>query len=494
MELPPRADREAIGPHEVVAGRYRLDRPLGSSGMAEVFGATDLQLRRDVAVKRLPSSAMRDATARARFAREARALARVNDPHVVTVFDIVVDDGRPFLVMEFVDGTTLSELIRRDGRIDPTRVVSIAEDICSGLAAVHACGIVHRDMKPSNVFLTASGAVKIGDFGIASVASDVTVTRAGEVFGSAPYVSPEQVTGDPVDARADLYALGCVMFEMATGRPPFVGDEPAALAYQHAHTTPERADVLVPQVPAALASTIDRLLAKDPADRPDSADEVRRSLETLSLSTPADVGDVATEPLAPLAATDVLPVASPPPSATRPPRRPPRPSSVLWIVGVLVGVLLLFVLNAIFGGTDPATDARSPAKHRSPSVRSATPTPSPRSPSPPPVTGVEDATAALVGLVDELGSSGAVEEHLARDLEHGTDQVVRALEQGDGEKVMDELGGLQDKVDEGLDEGEISAGDAQRLSDAIQGVASAVAVGEDQGGGEGGGGNGGDEG
>ena len=285
MELPPRADREAIGPHEVVAGRYRLDRPLGSSGMAEVFGATDLQLRREVAVKRLPSSAMRDATARARFAREARALARVNDPHVVTVFDIVVDDGRPFLVMEFVDGMTLSELIHRDGRIDPARVVSIAEDICSGLAAVHACGIVHRDMKPSNVFLTTSGAVKIGDFGIASVASDVTVTRAGEVFGSAPYVSPEQVTGDPVDARADLYALGCVMFEMATGRPPFVGDEPAALAYQHAHTTPERADGVVPQVPAALASTIDRLLAKDPSDRPDSADELRRSLETL-LSRP----------------------------------------------------------------------------------------------------------------------------------------------------------------------------------------------------------------
>ena len=293
--------------------------------MAEVFGATDLQLRRDVAVKRLPSSAMRDATARARFAREARALARVNDPHVVTVFDIVVDDGRPFLVMEFVDGMTLSELIHRDGRIDPARVVSIAEDICSGLAAVHACGIVHRDMKPSNVFLTTSGAVKIGDFGIASVASDVTVTRAGEVFGSAPYVSPEQVTGDPVDARADLYSLGCVMFEMATGRPPFVGDEPAALAYQHAHTTPERADAVVPQVPAALASTIDRLLAKDPADRPDSADELRRSLETMSLSTASDVGDVATEPLAPVAghrrpagriASPVGDPAAPPASAT----------------------------------------------------------------------------------------------------------------------------------------------------------------------------------
>src|SRR4029078_2517648 len=123
--------------HAGGAGRYRLDRPLGSSGMAEVFGATDLQLRRDVAVKRLPSSAMRDATARARFAREARALARVNDPHVVTVFDIVVDDGRPVLVMEFVDGMTLSELIRRDGRIDPARVVPIAEGLSPGSAPAH---------------------------------------------------------------------------------------------------------------------------------------------------------------------------------------------------------------------------------------------------------------------------------------------------------------------------------------------------------------------
>ena len=479
MEPPPRADREAIGPNEVVAGRYRLERSLGASGMAEVFVATDLQLRRDVAVKRLPSSAMQDATAQARFAREARALARVNDPHVVTVFDIVVDDGRPFLVMELVDGMTLSELIHREGRIDPARLVSIAEDICSGLAAVHACGIVHRDMKPSNVFLTASGAVKIGDFGIASVASDVTVTRAGEVFGSAPYVSPEQVTGDPVDARADLYSLGCVMFEMATGRPPFVGDEPAALAYQHAHTTPERADAVVPQVPTALASTIDLLLAKNPADRPGSADGLRRSLETMP-STAADVGDVATQPFAPLPATEILPVVSPSAPAPIPPRRPPRRSSPIpWIAALVAGIVILLVLNAIFGGTDPAVGAKTPAEPRSPSpstAASTSPTASPASPSSslPPDTGIEDAAAALIGLIDELGSSGAVDGHLAKDLEHGTDEVVRALDGGDGDKVLDALGGLQDKVDKGLDKGEISSEDAQRLGDAIQALATEI--------------------
>ena len=302
MDPPARVDPDGVGTHEVVAGRYRLDRSLGTSRMAEVFVATDLQLRRSVAVKRLPSSAMEDATAKARFAREARALARVNNPNVVTVFDIVVDDGRPFLIMELVDGVTLRHLIDAEGRLDPARVVSIAAEICSGLAAVHACEIVHRDMKPSNVFLTTSGAVKIGDFGIASVASDVTLTRAGEVFGSAPYVSPEQVTGDPVDARADLYALGCVMFEMATGRPPFVGDDPAALAYQQVHAAPERADALVPHVPAALASTIDRLMAKDPADRPASADALRRSLETMPLSA---ASGVARRPHATVGATGV---------------------------------------------------------------------------------------------------------------------------------------------------------------------------------------------
>lgn len=482
MDPPARVDPDGVDTHEVVASRYRLDRSLGTSGMAEVFVATDLQLRRSVAVKRLPSSAMQDATAKARFAREARALARVNDPNVVTVFDIVVDDGRPFLIMELVDGMTLRHLVDAEGRLDPARVVSIAAGICSGLTAVHACEIVHRDMKPSNVFLTTSGAVKIGDFGIASVASDVTLTRAGEVFGSAPYVSPEQVTGDPVDGRADLYALGCIMFEMATGRPPFVGDDPAALAYQHVHAAPERADAVAPQVPAALASTIDRLMSKDPADRPGSADEVRRSLEAMPMSAATDVGDVPTQPLGPPVATDVLPVMLPP----LPPRRPTRRSSpLLWIAGLAIGIVLLLILNAIYGGTEPAVQARTPAAERSPSSASS-PSSTPSSPSPTRTPraaagSVENAAAALIGLVDELGSSGAVEDHLARDLQNGVDEIVGAFDDGDGGKVLDELGRLQDKLDKGLDRGQIAAEDAQRLDEAIQGLAAAVDVNHEEG-------------
>ena len=446
--------------------------------MAEVFVATDLQLRREVAVKRLPSSAMEDATAKARFAREARALARVNDPHVVTVFDIVVDDGRPFLIMELVEGMTLRDLVDAEGRLEPARVVSIATGICSGLAAVHARGIVHRDMKPSNVFLTTSGAVKIGDFGIASVASDVTVTRAGEVFGSAPYVSPEQVTGDPVDARADLYSLGCVMFEMATGRPPFVGDDPAALAYQHVHTKPERADALVPQVPAALASTIDRLMAKDPADRPESADALRRSLEAMPAAgrvrrrrrphATVDAG----------AATDVLPVV-PPPIGHRcrrdglRDRRHRSPGSPGWCSG---SSCCWSSTRSTAEPTPRSRRGRRP-QHRSPSPASSASVLRRRDRRlPPPAAGsVEDATAALIGLVQELGSSGAVDEHLARDLQHGVDEVGRGRSsEGDAGKVLDSLGRLQDKVDKGLEHGEISSEDAQRLDEAIQALAAAV--------------------
>jgi serine/threonine-protein kinase len=470
---PPWGDPDRIDAGEVVAGRYRLDRSLGASRMSEVFAATDLRLGRRVAVKRLPPSGARDATAEARFAREARALARVNDPNVVTVFDIVVERGRPLLVMELVEGTTLRHLLDREGPLDAGRAVPIGVGICSGLEAVHARGIVHRDLKPSNVFLTPSGTVKIGDFGIARVADDVTVTRTGEVFGSAPYVAPEQVSGDPVDARADLYALGCVLFEMTTGRPPFEGGDPASLAYRHVHATPERADAVDPTVPNALASIIERLLAKDPADRSASASEVRRSLEGLP-AVAAPAGDEApTEPLPPASATDRLPALPPPP-----PRRPT--SWIPWAAVLALGIVLLLVLNALTAASGSNDPAQGPAPRPSASG-SASPPPSPRSPNPTPTPATTgDPLNALLALVDQLGSTGAVDDHLARDLDHHTDELQRALDEGDGRKADDALHHLQDAVDKGLDHGEISPEDAARLDQAILLVATTVDGDEDQ--------------
>jgi serine/threonine-protein kinase len=472
MDLTSKGRRER-GADVVLAGRYRIDRSLDMSGMAEVSEATDELLRRSVAVKLLPSAAKADATARARFAREARALARVNHPNVVTVFDVDEDDGRPFIVMELVDGITLRYLLEHERRLEPARVVSIASDICSGLAAVHACGIVHRDLKPSNVFLTTSGAVKIGDFGIASVASDVTITRTGDVFGSAPYVSPEQVTGGPVDARADLYALGCVMFEMATGRPPFVGDDPATLAYQHVHADPVRADTLVPQVPVALASTIDRLMVKDPADRPASADEVRRSLDEMPSSPAVDLDGSSTQPLEPVSVTEILPQPTPTPPRRR---RSKSSSSLPWLVGAVIGVVVLLVLTGLYAKSHAGA---APSSHSPRPSSSLSVSPSPSSPTPSPVPtvapgSVAGAEAALLALVQQIGSSGALGGHLAGDLQRGVDDVVRALDHGGRGQALHALGELQDIVNKGLKHGDISSGDAQRIGDAVRSLASAI--------------------
>jgi hypothetical protein len=232
-------------------------------------------------------------------------------------------------------------------------------------------------------------------------------------------------------------------------------------------------------MPEELAAVIDALLAKDPADRPDSADAVRRRLQAVPPSGPSSAGDVPTQPLAPPVTTDVLPVVPPPPPMPTPPtRRPPRRSPPFpWVAGLILGIVLLLVLNALAGGADPAVTARTPAGGSSPSA--ATPSAA-RSPSATPVGGgsTADPAAAMIGLLSELGSSEAVDDHLARDLQHGAEEVQRALEDGDGEAILRALEHLRDKVEKGLERGEITPADAQRLDEAIGALASTV--GEDQ--------------
>jgi len=432
----------------VLAERYRLDRSLGNGGMGEVFEATDLTLHRSVAVKVMSPSLVQDEPARARFLREARALAQVNSPNVVAVYDAGEDAERPYLVMELVEGKTLERELGGSGRVEPARAVAIATDIASGLASAHERGIVHRDVKPSNVFLTPSDAAKIGDFGIARLERpDATLTLTGQTFGSPPYMAPEQGTGGKVDARADLYSLGCVLFQMLVGRRPFSGDDAVSLVYQHVHSTPPRVDSLVPAVPAELGALVAGLMAKDPNDRPGSAEEVHQALES-----------VPTEPIAPTrTATAVLPRRTQELERRRKPWWP--------VAAVIVGaVALLALLIVLLAGGDPRP-APSPTQGASTTPSSATspsPSPSLAEPQTP-----EAAGAALLALTQQLQDAGAIDDKLASDIQHAVDEVVNGHGHGHEGDAGNTLNDLKDKISEAADHGDISGADAQRLTDAI---------------------------
>ena len=429
----------------VLVERYRLDRSLGNGGMGEVFEATDLTLHRSVAVKLMSPSLVQDEPARARFLREARALAQVNSPNVVAVYDAGEDAERPYLVMEFVEGTTLERELVGSGRVEPARAVAVATDIASGLAAAHERGIVHRDVKPSNVFLTPSDAAKIGDFGIARLERpDATLTLTGQTFGSPPYMAPEQATGGKVDARADLYSLGCVLFQMLVGRRPFSGDDAVSLAYQHVHSTPPRVDSLVPTVPVELGALVAGLMAKDPDDRPASAEEVQRAL-----------GSVPTEPIATTTtSTAVLPRRA---QELRQRRKPWWPMAA-GIVGV---VALLALLIALLAGGNPRP-ASSPTQGSSTSSSSPSSSPSTVVSQTPPTAG-----AALLALTQQLQDAGAIDHKLASDIQHAVGEVVNGHGHGHGGDAGSTLNDLKDKITEAVDQGTLSGVDGRRLTDAI---------------------------
>jgi serine/threonine protein kinase len=454
----------------VLAERYQLDRSLGNGGMGEVFEGTDLTLHRSVAVKLLSPSLVQDEPARARFLREARALAQVNSPHVVAVYDAGEDDERPYLVMELVEGTTLERELERAGRLEPPRAVAIAKDIASGLASAHEQGIVHRDVKPSNVFLTPSDAAKVGDFGIARLERpDATLTLTGQTFGSPPYVAPEQATGGKVDARADLYSLGCVLFQMLVGRRPFSGDDAVSLVYQHVHTTPPRVDSLHPEVPVALGDLVAGLMAKDPDDRPDSAEEVQRALESVPTEPVATVPVTATVQVT---ATAVLPRRA---QAER--RRKPWWPLVAGIGGVVV--LLALTAAAILARGDPTAAASSPSRPASTAPPSP-PASASSSPSAPLPQTPAAAGAALLALTQQLQDAGTIDHKLADDIRHTVDEVLNGKGKHDeGVDVADKLNELKDAVSEAVDHGTVSATDGGRLTDAIDRLEQTLSSGGD---------------
>ncbi len=322
-----------------LGGRYDVIRPLGWGGMAEVYLTVDRQLGREVAVKVIRERYAEDERFVARFRREARAAASLSHPNVVAVHDVGVHEGSPFIVMEYVPGRTLAELLRDNGPMQPGRAAEVGEAVARALGAAHAAGIVHRDVKPGNVMLTADGRIKVLDFGIARALRWTPLTDTPAVQGTAEYMAPEYVKGDGADPRSDLYSLGVVLYELLTGRPPFTGDSPLQVAYKHLEEAPAPPEAIRPGLPAGLTAVVLRCLAKHPGDRYRRAEELAADLGRLQTGRPA-----ATAPI-PRDRTRVLRTGGP--EEATPPRRRRRRVWAGVIAGIAAGVVVILALSLL---------------------------------------------------------------------------------------------------------------------------------------------------
>jgi serine/threonine-protein kinase len=317
----------------LIAGRYRLDELLGQTGMSEVWLATDLELGRHVAIKLLAPNADT-----ARFEREARAVASLGHPNITQLYDYGQEDGRPYMVLEYLPGGTLEGRLRDGERLPDEETAAIAAALASGLAHAHSRDVVHRDLKPANVLFDEEGRAKLADFGIARMAAgEGTLTEAGTVLGTATYISPEQAAGAPASAASDVYSLGVMLYRMLTGRLPFESSDPMELVALHRDAPVPPIAGLRDDAPAVLESAATAALAKDPADRPQDGREL-----LAALGVPAGAGLTTTSAgFADPDVTRVLPGAAAPPPGPPPPRRSRMPLAVaaLLVLGLAGGAL-----------------------------------------------------------------------------------------------------------------------------------------------------------
>ncbi|HWD11221.1 MAG TPA: protein kinase, partial [Solirubrobacteraceae bacterium] len=432
-------------------------------GMGVVYRAQDVVLRRTVAVKVLPAELAEVQPAHvARFEREARAAASLAHPRIVAVFDTGIDEGTRFIAMECVSGASLAAILAERAPLDPARAAKIGEQVADALAAAHAAGLIHRDIKPANVMLAEDGSVKVLDFGIARAQGHTTLTQEQSVLGSAAYMAPEQARGERADERSDIYSLGCLLYAILTGRPPFGGDSAAAVLHQHLSADPRPPHETNGAVPAALEALVLAMLAKSPASRPQSAAQVRDELAALARPATGLVGRA--RPIAapavrrtarlraPTAVTRVLGATGTAgaTAVTRAigaiPPRSRRPAALAALAGCVLLVALILLLAG--GGSTPR--ARTRAQHGSTAPRRAARSSStgvPKTTS----TGSGPSSAAATASPPSVGAAaGALTALIAQDVQAGT------IAQRAAQQITTHLGDVLGSFESG------NAADAQR--------------------------------
>jgi len=338
-----------------LSGRYRLEELIGAGGMSTVYRAVDATLEREVAIKLMHREIAADSDQLERFRREARSVAQLSHPHIVGVIDAAEDEGRPYIVLEYVQGETLKDRIRR-GQLPATEAVAYAIEIAYALSCAHQRQIVHRDVKPQNVLIDAEGSAKVTDFGIARSMAEEGLTADGRVVGTTDYVSPEQALGHPVTGQSDLYSLGVVLYEMLTGEVPFRGENQVAVAMKHVRESVPDVQLRRPGLSAATALVVDRATAKDVARRYADADEMLRDLEQ-ALAVEAARGDQTT-----IEATGVLRTL-PEPARRRLPSNMRRPA---WLVGLALLVAGGVTAALLAGLSERAQRGTGPPRERPP--------------------------------------------------------------------------------------------------------------------------------
>jgi len=488
-----RTNEENMSPstteHRLLSNRYRIENFLGQGGMARVHRGTDLVLERTVAIKILAEHMLRDPHAVQRFRREAQAAAGLSHPGIVAVYDTGSDGDTHYIVMEYVTGRTLADILDEGGALLPKRAVEIALAVASALGVAHAKGIVHRDVKPGNIMITPTGQVKVMDFGIARAVSADTFTQTASVLGTATYFAPEQARGEPVDARSDLYALGVVTYETLTGRPPFAADSPVAVAFQHVREQPTPPSRLNPDIGSALEAVVLKAMAKEPEARYQTADELGQDLRRVRAGRVVGPGAAARAAPGPAETTQPIPVrgtsALPPVAPTGRAAPPGRRLGTRWApwltalgallaIALIAGLVLAGLSRRPTGGLQPTSPTAT-----APSNRPST-SPSPQEQS---SLSVQGASNQVALILTEGVANGDLSRHAANEIGKDVNQAVKNYQSGDVEEALRDLDELQHKIEVMGSKGEIGTDRATRIRQAISDLMAAMQAAPPSGGG-----------